>query len=282
MDDTQPKPFMIRGNLDSRGVTATVRKVCVIGIGAGNPGHLTLQAVEAIGATDVFFLLDKGEEKGSLIALRQHILDRHARPGHRVAWGRDPDRDRAPADYPGAVGDWRRRRAEVTAALIRDHLGEGECGAFLAWGDPSLYDSTIAILDDVLASGEVAFEYTVIPGISSVSALAARHRVGLNRVGGAVQVTTGRRVAGGLPEGVDDVVVMLDSGAAFTQLSDDDVDIYWGAYLGTPDELLAAGPLSEVAGEIAAARAAARARHGWIMDTYLLRRRGRTATPPPS
>ena len=36
--------------------------------------------------------------------------------------------------------------------------------------------------------------------------------------------------------------------------------------------MLIAGPLGEVGERIVAARAAARAAHGWIMDTYLLRK----------
>ena len=253
-----------------------MRKIYVIGIGAGDPDHLTLQAVRAIGHADVFFLLDKGEEKDSTIALRRQMLAEHARPGHRVARGRDPERNRTPDDYTGTIADWRRRRAEHTEQLIRAELADGEAGAFLVWGDPSLYDSTIGILDDILARGGAEFDYEVIPGISSVSALAARHRTGLNRVGRPVQVTTGRRLAEGWPEGVDDVVVMLDAHQSFTAYATDDVDIYWGAYLGTPDELLAAGPLAEVADEIRRVRAEARERHGWIMDTYLLRRRPRS------
>ena len=71
-------------------------------------------------------------------------------------------------------------------------------------------------------------------------------------------------------DGVDDVVVMLDAQQAFTAFPD--ADIYWGAYLGTEDELLHAGKVAEVADEILKIRAEARARHGWIMDTYLLRR----------
>jgi precorrin-6A synthase len=264
-----------------------VRKISVIGIGAGDPDHLTLQAAKAIGAADVFFLLDKGEQKDSMIALRRQLLAGHARPGHRVAEGRDPDRDRAPSDYTGTIADWRRRRSEHTEALIRDNLADGETGAFLVWGDPSLYDSTIGILDDILARGDIAFDYEVIPGISSVSALAAKHRTGLNRVGRPVQITTGRRLAEGWPDGVDDVVVMLDAHQTFTSYASGsdsagagDVDIYWGAYLGTPDELLAAGPLADIADDIARVRAEARERHGWIMDTYLLRRRPRSTDTP--
>ncbi len=264
------------------GTLGGVRKISVIGIGAGDPDQLTLQAARAIRAADVFFLLDKGEQKDSMIALRRQLLADHARPGHRVVEGRDPERDRAPADYAGTIADWRRRRSQHTEALIRDAVADGETGAFLVWGDPSLYDSTIGILDDILDRAEVSFDYEVIPGISSVSALAAKHRTGLNRVGRPVQITTGRRLAEGWPDGVDDVVVMLDAHQTFTRHATDDVDIFWGAYLGTPDELLAAGKLSEVADDIARVRAAARERHGWIMDTYLLRRHRRPDSDPSS
>lgn len=244
----------------------------MIGIGAGDPDHLTLQAAKAIGRTDVFFLLDKGEAKESMIELRRRMLKAYARPSRRIAEGRDPDRDRAPADYQGTVEDWRRRRSAVTEALITEHLLDDETGAFLVWGDPSLYDSTIAILDEILHRGDITFTYEVIPGISSVSALAARHRIPLNRVGRPVQITTGRRLTDeGWPDGVDDVVVMLDARQAFTGFPE--ADIYWGAYVGTADEILLSGPVSEMSGEVQEKRAAAREEHGWIMDTYLLRRR---------
>jgi precorrin-6A synthase len=248
-----------------------MRKIYVIGIGAGDPDHLTLQAAKAIGRTDVFFLLDKGEAKDSMIELRRRLLKAYARPGRRIAEGRDPDRDRTPSDYTRTIADWRRRRSEVTEALIRDHQADDETGAFLVWGDPSLYDSTIAILDEILARGRVDFSYEVIPGISSVAALAAKHRIGLNRVGRPVQITTGRRLRDeGWPAGVDDVVVMLDAGQAYAEHPG--TDVYWGAYLGTDDEVLASGRTGEVADEITRTRTAARERHGWIMDTYLLRR----------
>ncbi|HET9517020.1 MAG TPA: precorrin-6A synthase (deacetylating) [Actinoplanes sp.] len=260
-----------------------MRKISVIGIGAGDPDHLTLQAARAIAAADVFFLLDKGEQKESMIDLRRGLLAEHARDGHRVVEGRDPQRDRSPRDYPGAIADWRRRRAEHTETLIRDNLADGETGAFLVWGDPSLYDSTIGILDEILAGGAIAFDYRVIPGISSVSALAAKHRTTLNQVGRPVEITTGRRLAQGWPAEVDDVVVMLDAQQAFAGYADGPpVDIYWGAYLGTPDELLMAGPLDEIAEDLLRVRAEARERHGWIMDTYLLRRRPPTAPSSPA
>ncbi|MBW1603861.1 precorrin-6A synthase (deacetylating) [Streptomyces sp. JJ66] len=257
-----------------------MRRILVIGIGAGDPEQLTLRAVRALNEADAFFLLDKGRAKRDLIDLREEILRQHVtRADYRVIEDRDPTRDRTTptSDRTGAytqgVDDWRQARADIYERLIRDELADGECGAFLVWGDPALYDSTLGILADVLARGTVSFEHEVIPGISAVSSLAARHRTGLNRVGGAVQITTGRRLASGFPAEADDVVVMLDAHQTFTDFADDpSLHIYWGAYLGTPDELLASGPLPEAAPRITALREEARARKGWIMDTYLLRR----------
>jgi precorrin-6A synthase len=251
-----------------------MREIVVIGVGAGDPEQVTMQAVSALNRVDVFFVLDKGEVKQELVDLREEILSRYANDkAYRVVVGRDPERDRTTSAYVEAVDDWRRRRADVCAELIASELGEGQVGAFLVWGDPALYDSTLAILDDILARGELAFEVEVIPGISSVSTLAARHRVGVNQVGRPIQITTGRRLAKAWPEDVDDVVVMLDGQTAFTEHLDQDAEIYWGAYLGTPDEILISGPLRDVAEEIEKVRAEARDRKGWIMDTYLLRRR---------
>jgi precorrin-6A synthase len=250
-----------------------VREILLIGIGTGNPEHLTVQAVNALRRVDVIFLLDKGEAKRELIELRREILDRYTEPGsYRVVEAQDPQRDRKDPAYAEAVRDWRHRRAEACEEMIACELGEAECGAFLVWGDPTLYDSMLGVLEDILARGTVRFEHHVIPGISSVAALTAAHRTSVNRVGRPVEITTGRRLAYGFPDGVDDVVVMLDSRAAFRTAGEPDAEIFWGAYLGGPDEILISGRVAEVGERIETARAAAREAHGWVMDTYLLRR----------
>ncbi|MFG2075622.1 precorrin-6A synthase (deacetylating) [Nonomuraea maritima] len=248
-----------------------MKRLLIIGIGAGDPDHVTLQAVKAIAATDVFFVVDKGEVKHDLVQLRLDLIAEHGRPPYRIAEARDPERDRAaaPPAYAAAVEDWRARRALACEALVRDELEDGQTGAFLVWGDPGVYDSTLAIVEDILARGNVTFDYEVIPGISSVAALTARHRTSLTQVGRPVHLTTGRRLAEQGPT-ADDVVVMLDAHTSFAGL--DDHHIHWGAYLGTPDEILVSGPVSEVGERIREVRAEARARKGWIMDTYLLRR----------
>ncbi|MEU3766770.1 precorrin-6A synthase (deacetylating) [Amycolatopsis keratiniphila] len=250
-----------------------MRKISAIGIGAGDPDHLTVQAIRRLNETDVFFVLDKGSEKQDLVALRQEILDRFVeQPGYRVVRAPDPERDRTPDDYRKAVADWHRLRTDVYENMIAS-LGPDERGAFLVWGDPALYDSTLTLLDAVLDRGNVEFEYDVIPGVSSVAALTSRHRTTMNQIGRPVLVTTGRRLEAGWPADVDDVFVMLDAGCTFSRFVDTGLEIYWGAYLGTPDELLLSGPLTaDLAEEIRTVRASARSRKGWIMDIYHLRR----------
>lgn len=252
------------------------RTLLVIGIGTGDPEHLTVQAVKAIRRVDVFFLLDKGGGPDDLNRRRREICERYLgerRP--RFVQVPDPPRDRTAEAYEAAVSDWTRRRADLYGRLLRDELGEGGVAGMLVWGDPSLYDAGLRLVAE-LRHGRPAgleLEVEVIPGITSPQALAARHGITLNRVGGAFQVTTGRRLEEGWPGGTDDVVVMLDAGSAFRAVPAEGVDIYWGANVGTEDEVLVAGPLAEVTGEIEEARAAVKARRGWVMDTYLLRRR---------
>jgi len=251
-----------------------MRRLLIIGIGAGDPDYLTIQAIKALNQVDVILVIDKGREKADLIQLRTSICERYIEnTAYRTVEIEDPPRDRWAPAYRSAVEEWRRERADRIEAAIRGELGEDECGAFLVWGDPSLYDSTLAIVEEIVARGNLAIEYEVIPGISSVQALAARHKIALNRVGEAIQITTGRRLlTRGLPADADNVVVMLDADCSFKSLTSEDLEIYWGAYVGTDDELLCAGPLEAVSDQIEQARREARERKGWIMDTYLLRR----------
>lgn len=234
----------------------------MVGVGAGDPEQITVAAVRALARADVIVTLERATS--DLTAARDELIARYA-PGARRVLVKEPRRDRGADDYAGAVRAWRAARAAAWGDAIEREQG---VGAFLVWGDPMLYDSTIAVLDQL----GVAFH--VIPGISSVSTLCAAHRIALNRVAGEVLITTGRRLAaGGWPAGATDVVVMLDTGGAFRAVIEHPLDIFWGAYLGSADELLIAGPLAQVADEIERVRAAARERRGWIMDTYLLRSR---------
>jgi precorrin-6A synthase len=245
-----------------------VRRLLLIGIGAGDPDHVTVQAVRALNRFHVLFVVTK-DGADELVALRREIVARHRTAGlYRTVELADPPRPwREASDYAAAVGLWREQRAELWRSALHEHLRDDETGAFLVWGDPSLYESTLTVV-----AGLDGLDYEVIPGISSVHALTARHRIPLNRVGRAVLITPARLLAGGLPDGVDDIVVLLDAGTAFASLPPAGIAIYWGAYLGTEDEILIAGPLEQVAAEIVRAREEAKARKGWIFDIYLLRR----------
>ncbi len=251
-----------------------MRRLLLIGIGAGDPDHVTVQAVGALNRFDVLFLVTK-DGADELVALRCAVVARHRTAGpHRTVALADPPRPwRDAPDYRAAVARWREERAALWEAALRDELRDGETGAFLVWGDPSLYESTLAVTQEIAGRGALHLELEVIPGVSSVHALTARHRIPLNRVGRAVLISPARLLADGLPGEVDDVVVMLDSGRALAALDPTGLDVYWGAYLGTEDELLISGALGDVAGEIDEARARAKARKGWIFDIYLLRRR---------
>lgn len=248
-----------------------MKRIFVIGIGTGNPEHVTVQAINAMNQVDVFFVMDKGGAKEDLVRTRKEICARYVtdRP-YRVVEVSDPERDRSSDAYEAAVETWDEDRADVYERLIEDELDGDGCGAFLVWGDPSLYDGTLRVIGRIAARGTLPFEYEVVPGITSVQALAARHKIALNRIGGPIQITTGRLLGNGMP--TSDVVVMLDGDCAFKNVKDSDVDIYWGAYVGTADEILVSGKLQECAPEIEKVRGDARARHGWIMDTYLLRK----------
>lgn len=249
----------------------------MIGIGAGNPDHVTMQAVAALNAASVFFVVDKGDDKSGLLGVREEICRRFIddQDGYRIVEIAEPERDRGAMSaerYTGVVAGWHEARAVLFEQAILEHLPEDGTGAFLVWGDPALYDSTLRIIDRIRARGAVDFDYDVIPGITAVQALTAAHRLPLNRIGEPVHITTGRRLADGLPDGLDSAVVMLDAGFAAAALDEPDLEVFWGAYLSTADEALVSGRLGDVADDIARTKQELKARHGWIMDTYLVRR----------
>ncbi|MBB4201043.1 precorrin-6A synthase (deacetylating) [Rhodoblastus sphagnicola] len=252
-----------------------MRKICLIGMGPGGLKYLTAQAIAALRKVDVFFLLEKqGRGKEALGDTRHRVLDLYRGPGaYRVVTAESPPRARAQDDYLDVVADWHARKAEIFAALFDEHLAEGQTGGVLVWGDPALYDSSIAILRRVQAQYPGRFEVEVTPAVSSLNLLAARHAIPLHEIGGDLLVTTARRLLAGAAKDHESVAVMLDSNAAFAQIAPEDFDIYWGAYLGTEHEVLASGPLGEIGPALAETVRREKQRLGWILDIYLLRRR---------
>lgn len=246
----------------------------LIGIGTGNPNHVTAEGAKAIAAADLILVPLKGDEKADLAGLRLEICAAHVQGSTRVETFELPVRDPATPGYLDRVNDWHDAIAAVWQARIEAHLaaGGGRKVAFLVWGDPSLYDSTLRIAARVQRHVPMALK--VIPGITAIQVLCAAHAIPLNDLAAPVVITTGRNLRDhGWPPGAETIVVMLDSGGAFSSIDAAGVVIWWGAYLGLPEEVLIAGPLAEVAAQIIETRAEARVRHGWIMDIYLMRRK---------
>jgi len=242
----------------------------LIGIGCGDPQGLTLKAVRAINAADLVLIPRKGEQKSDLAELRRQICAAVLTNSKtRIIEFDLPLRDSDREDYRGGVDDWHDAVAAAWAREVENHPGQAARVALLIWGDPSLYDSSLRIARRLRPAPEIE----VIPGVTSIQALCAAHAIPLNEIGQPFLVTTGRRLReGGWPDGVDTLVVMLDGGTAFQSLDPRGLHIWWGAYLGMPEQILLEGPLTEIGTRIAQTRAEARARHGWIMDSYIIKR----------
>ena len=237
----------------------------MIGIGPGGIDQITIAAVEAMNTVDVFLLLDKPNGPRDL---RARMLERYVDRPHTVVAIPDPPRDRTPSDYTDTVAQWHHRRAELISEAIAAQPADAVLG-ILVWGDPAIYDSTLRIIGLVEQLG-TPLEVDVIAGLMSINTLTAAHRQVLNSVGGAVHVTTGRNLRdSGIPPGVDAVVVMLDAHCAF--LGFPDWTLFWGANLGTADEVIRSGPVAGIGDEVVRLRSELRERVGWVMDTYLLR-----------
>ena len=242
----------------------------LIGIGCGDPDQLTLSAIRAINAADLILIPRKGEEKKELADLRRTICNRVLEnDAARIVEFDLPMRASNEADYLKAVDDWHEAVAAAWSQEIGRHLGGQGRVALLIWGDPSLYDSSLRIARrlDPLPTIEV------VPGVTSIAALCAAHALPVNEIGESFLVTTGRRLReGGWPSSANTVAVMLDGELAFQSLDPAGLHIWWGAYLGMPNQILMSGSLAEIGPRIVAARATAREDHGWIMDSYILKR----------
>ena len=239
----------------------------LIGIGTGNPDHLTLQAIKAINAQDLILIPRKGEGKADLAELRRDILaEVLTNAATKVVEFDLPVRDEATPDYQQRVQDWHDAIAEAWVTAMGDATGRV---GLLVWGDPSLYDSTLRIAERLRPTPQIE----VVPGITSLQALTAAHGIPINDIGAPYVVTTGRQLRDhGWPAGADRVAVMLDGACAFQTLDPEGVHIWWGGYVGMKEQIICAGPLGEVSEQIIQMRADARAAHGWIMDIYLLAR----------
>ncbi len=248
----------------------------LIGIGTGNPDHLTGEGAQAIRRSDLILIPRKGAGKGDLADLRLDIIAKvGADSPPRIACFNVPRR-RDDAGYLQGVDIWHEAIARIWQDTIDAATPAPRAVALLIWGDPSLYDSSLRIAARLDPKPQVR----VIPGITALQALTAAHAVALNDIGAPVLVTTGRRLRDdGWPAGAHTVAVMLDGECSFGCLDTEPLHIWWGAYLGMPGQLLISGPLNQVGGRIRETRARARRDHGWIMDIYLLKKHAPRGAP---
>ncbi|MGR3620917.1 precorrin-6A synthase (deacetylating) [Pseudophaeobacter sp.] len=248
-------------------------ELSLIGIGTGNPEHLTLQAVHALNEVDLILIPNKGSGKDDLAGLRQEICTQAiTAPGPQIVEFDLPVRDPAIADYKARVDHWHDAIARVWIDTIRAHLPTKAARVgFLVWGDPSLYDSTMRIAERLKANQDITLK--VIPGVTSIQALTAAHAIPVNEIGAPFTVTTGRQLREtGWPDSADTLVIMLDGECSFQAIDPTGVEIWWSAYAGMENQISRSGRLSAVSRDIIETRAHARAEHGWIMDIYLLRK----------
>ncbi|BBJ38887.1 putative cobalamin biosynthesis protein CobI [Streptomyces antimycoticus] len=136
-----------------------------VGLGPGDPSLMTVRAVEVIAEADV--IAYHSARHGRSIA--RSIAERHLRPDHieeRLVYPVTTETTDHPGGYRGAMDEF----YADAAARLAAHLDAGRTVAVLAEGDPLFYGSYMhmhkRLADRYLAE--------VIPGVTSVSAAAAR------------------------------------------------------------------------------------------------------------
>lgn len=160
----------------------------LIGIGTGNPDHVTRQGAEAIARADLILIPRKGAGKTDLAGVRETIIETVTDTPPPVAYFDVPTR-RDDDGYLKGVDAWHDAIAECWRAAMSSYP-EAKTVALLIWGDPSLYDSSLRI-----ASRLVPAPLTkVIPGITALQALTAAHAIPVNEIGAPFVVTTGRQL----------------------------------------------------------------------------------------
>ncbi|MFC5957947.1 precorrin-2 C(20)-methyltransferase [Streptomyces pratens] len=140
-------------------------KLYGVGLGPGDPSLMTLRAVEAIAGADV--IAYHSARHGRSIA--RSIAAKHIRADHveePLVYPVTTETTDHPGGYQGAMDDF---YAEASARLAA-HLDAGRTVAVLAEGDPLFYGSYMH-MHKRLAD---RYDTEVIPGVTSVSAAAAR------------------------------------------------------------------------------------------------------------
>ncbi|MFD6415084.1 precorrin-2 C(20)-methyltransferase [Streptomyces sp. NPDC060194] len=140
-------------------------KLYGVGLGPGDPSLMTLRAVEAIAGADV--IAYHSARHGRSIA--RSIAAAHIRPDHveeLLVYPVTTEISDHPGGYQGAMDEF----YTEAAARLAVHLDAGRTVAVLAEGDPLFYGSYMH-MHKRLAD---RYDTEVVPGVTSVSAAAAR------------------------------------------------------------------------------------------------------------
>ncbi|MEU2207708.1 precorrin-2 C(20)-methyltransferase [Streptomyces hygroscopicus] len=157
-----------------------------VGLGPGDPSLMTVRAVEVIAQADV--VAYHSARHGRSIA--RSIAERHLRPDHieePLVYPVTTESTDHPGGYRGAMEEF----YTEAAARLAAHLDAGRTVAVLAEGDPLFYGSYMH-MHKRLAD---RYPTEVVPGVTSVSAAAAR--LGVPLVEGEEVLTV---LPGTLPE----------------------------------------------------------------------------------
>ncbi|MGR4851876.1 precorrin-2 C(20)-methyltransferase [Streptomyces violaceus] len=186
-------------------------KLYGVGLGPGDPSLMTVRAVEAIAEADV--IAYHSARHGRSIA--RSIAAKHIRADHieeRLVYPVTTETTDHPGGYKGAMEEF---YTEASARLAA-HLDAGRTVAVLAEGDPLFYGSYMHMHKRLTDR----YDTEVIPGVTSVSAAAAR--LGTPLAEGEEVLTI---LPGTLPEeeltarlAATDAAVVMKLGRTFTKV----------------------------------------------------------------
>jgi len=241
------------------------KKVYIVGVGPGDPKYLTLEAFEVIKGLKNFIIPLKKGQKEELTKIREKIIEycKQGDTNYKVIKVEFPERKKGGV-YKSEVQSWRDEKASILSEVLKEIDEAG----FLVLGDPSLYDGHIEIFKEVKT--KVPLEIEVIPGISTLNLLSAKHKISLTKIAESLLITTPRPLRKQKEISMN-TVVFLDNYETFKLFKEDkELIIYWGAYLGTEKERLFRGKLSECWQKIVELRKELKEKYGYLMETYLL------------
>lgn len=249
----------------------------LIGLGFGDAKHVTEEAAETIKSCNLILIGKKKDEKSEIADLKKNICRSFIKIN--MVKFREfiiPERQLTNKKYINSVIDWHDDIAktwvdiinEYTSSTARRNINVG----IPIWGDPSLYDSSQRIASRV----KKTLHHTsikLIPGLSSIQLLVSAFGIPFNEIGKSALITTGRLLKErGWPDVTETIYVVLDGECSFTFLKDNNIYIWWAAYLGMKEQTLIEGEVPKIGKEIIKTRNTLRSDKGWILDVYKLQR----------